>query len=379
MRYAFVGDLPDWIDYKNIRHGHSHIALLGWLYAGLYIFIVYLFELKGVIYSRLFWLNQFSVLGMLIFFPLFGYAGISIFFVSLFIFLTYAFIYLVFKDLPRKSSGFSHFLLKTSLFFLFISSLGTWALGLISVFSMRGTALYYAAIQFYLHFQFNGWLVFGVLALFFKILSRRNIKYSKLDAQLFFRLLFVSTLLTYALAISWSTPIDYIFWINGLGVLIQLASLIYLFKIIKEIVPKLKSIWSRDMMILLSISLLSFCIKVIIQTLVVIPYFATVSYTIRNFVIGFIHLLMLGCLSSFIIAMSHQFFERNKKFSIGIKIFVFAVVISELILFLQGLLIWLELGFMQYYYASIFLVSIFIPLGLFIYLMRLVREDKGIG
>jgi len=333
MRYAFVGDLPDWIDYKNIRHGHSHIALLGWLYAGLYIFIVYLFELKGVIYSRLFWLNQFSVLGMLIFFPLFGYAGISIFFVSLFIFLTYAFIYLVFKDLPRKSSGFSHFLLKTSLFFLFISSLGTWALGLISVFSMRGTALYYAAIQFYLHFQFNGWLVFGVLALFFKILSRRNIKYSKLDAQLFFRLLFVSTLLTYALAISWSTPIDYIFWINGLGVLIQLASLIYLFKIIKEIVPKLKSIWSRDMMILLSISLLSFCIKVIIQTLVVIPYFATVSYTIRNFVIGFIHLLMLGCLSSFIIAMNHQFFERNKKFSIGIKIFVFAVVISELILF----------------------------------------------
>jgi len=373
LRYAFVGDLPDSIVFSNIRHAHSHLALLGWIHGGLYVFIAFLFRLERAVYKKLYWVTQFCVLGMLISFSIQGYKFFSIVFVSTFIFLTYYFIYLVIKDLKKTSSDYSALFLKTALFFLFLSSLGTWSLAAIMGSSLKGSAIYYAAIQFYLHFQFNGWLTFGVFALFFKLLSLNNITIDSVRASFFYKLLLISTFLTYALAITWSTPVRYIFWINSLGVILQLAALVYFLKLIQGIRAELKRVLSSDLYTLLSISLLSFIIKVAIQTLVMFPYIATMSYTIRNFVIGFIHLLMLGCFSSFLIVMNHQFIERNKKISTGIIIFVFAVILTEALIFFQGFLLWLEAGFLKYYYEAIFGLSIFIPLGILIYFVRLSR------
>ena len=367
MRYAFVEGLPEWLSFNNIKHAHSHVALLGWLHAGLYIFIVFLYKLRRTVYQKLYWITQLTVLGMLISFPIQGYKLFSIIFTSLFIFLSYYFIYLVFRDLKKREKEPSITFLKTSLFFLFLSSLGTWALAFIMKSALKGSAVYYGAIQFYLHFQFNGWLIFGILALFFKLLSRNNIHVPPNKIRNFYRLLLLSTFLTFAIAVTWSTPLPYLFLINSIGVLIQLWALIYFIKLIQGIIPQLKNILSRNQFILLSVSLLSFILKIIIQTMVVIPYIATISYGIRNFVIGFIHLLMLGCLSLFFIALYQHFISINKKTLTGIKIFVVGIVISELVLFLQGILLWSRLGFFPFYYETILAVSILMPLGLIIF------------
>lgn len=370
MRYAFVGDLPEWISFKNIRHAHSHVALLGWLHAGLYIFIVLLYDLQRLVYQRLFWLTQATVLGMLISFPIQGYGGFSIVFVSIFIFLSYYFIYLVWNDLSQMPKDHSTIFLKTALLFLFISSLGTWGLAIFMNTGLRGSAWYYGAIQFYLHFQFNGWLIFGVLALLFRWLSMKNIELDHVKMIWFYRILLISAFLTFAIAVTWSTPLPFLFWINSIGVLVQLAALIIFIQIARKFTPKLRNIITKEIYVLLGIAMLSFVVKILIQTMVVIPYFATISYTIRNFVIGFIHLLMLGCISLFLIALFHHFIQLNTRLSTGMKIFVAAVVLSELLIFYQGMLLWVRMGFMDSYYVLIFVLSLFMPIGVIIYFLR---------
>jgi len=150
LRYAFVGGLPEWIQYRNIQHTHSHMGMMGWIYGALYIFIVRLFNLKRIVYRQLFWLTQCTVVGMLFSFPVQGYGPVSIFFTSLHLIFSYIFIFQVFRDLGLKKNSPSHIMLKTALILLFISTLGTWALGAIMNSPLKGTVWYYAAIQFFL-------------------------------------------------------------------------------------------------------------------------------------------------------------------------------------------------------------------------------------
>ncbi|MBK7427866.1 MAG: hypothetical protein IPI60_12975 [Saprospiraceae bacterium] len=66
LRLAFIIEI-DWIEFKNLRHGHSHVALLGWLYLAFYCLIWFLFlpeeqRIKKK-FSGLFWFTQLTVLG----------------------------------------------------------------------------------------------------------------------------------------------------------------------------------------------------------------------------------------------------------------------------------------------------------------------------
>ena len=119
MRLAFVVELP-WPPFRNLVHAHSHVAMLGWLYAALYVLIVVFFLPKerqsDKKYNVLYWLTQTSVLGMLVSFPIQGYAAFSISFTVLHVFLSYYFIYSVWKD-TRNSER-----LKDSISFRFLKT-----------------------------------------------------------------------------------------------------------------------------------------------------------------------------------------------------------------------------------------------------------------
>jgi hypothetical protein len=114
--------------------------------------------------------------------------------------------------------------------------------------------------------------------------------------------------------------------------------------------------------------LIALSFKIVIQSFVAFPNIAVISYTIRNFVIGFIHLLMLGCISLFLFGMINhiQVFDDSKARK-GLYIFMGGIVLSEFMLFLQGLLIWMKMGFIENYYMLLFAVSILLPLGAIIY------------
>lgn len=368
LRLAFVVEMPLWFKYRNITHAHSHIAMMGWLYCALLILIVQQFRLLRDVYRIYFWGSVLCSMGMMISFPIQGYGLYSIFFTSAHLVLSYGFIISIFRDLkPGKIQigNYAGLFLKTSLIFLFCSSLGTWMIGIMAGTGMRGSALYYGSIQFFLHFQFNGWFIFSAIAIFLKILHDRKIVLDEKSLKRFYFLLAISSVLTYALAVTWSTPDQIIFYINSAGVIIQFVAIIIFLQLLKENKVKITSQFSRWANFLLIFALSCFSIKVLIQTLVAIPYIATISYTVKNFVIGFIHLLMLGGMSCFLLGIyTRSHLSLSNGLRLGISIFILGFVLSEAILFMQGLLLWMSVGFMPGYYLLLFIVSAVMAIGI---------------
>lgn len=376
LRIGFITGFPDWLRYRYVLHAHSHVAMLGWLFSAFLILTISLFQLDSNHYKKLFWIIQISVVGMMVFFPIQGYGFVSITFTTLHLLTSYWFMWKVNQDLnkrPKEKDDYSILFLKTAFLFFFVSTLGIWALGPLMTSEWKGTAVYYAAVQFFLHFQFNGWFIFGIFGFFLKFLSDQKISFHSPYIIRFYRLLIISCVLTYALAVSWSTPDMFIFWTNSAGVLIQLIALYYLIRILRQVystlLPKL-NIWTRFAWI---VALIGFVVKIVIQGMVAIPALAKISYTIHNFVIGFIHLNLLGIISFFILGIFHQnrLYELDSiSRKLGILLIFSGILGSEAILFGQGVLLWVGYGFVQHYYLIIALVSALIPLGLLFYIFR---------
>jgi hypothetical protein len=373
MRAAFVLEMPTWFEYRNVQHAHSHVALLGWLFAIFYLSIVYTFKLTYKKYITLYWALQATVVGMLITFPIIGYATASIICSTLNIILSYIFAIKVWKDINHIWNGsIAKYFLKARLIFMMMSTIGTWAIGPIMAMGLKGTALYYGAIQFYLHFQFNGWFVFALLAVLFAILKNNNVTIDYKKGVQFFKILLISCVLTFALAITWSTPHISIFAINSIGVIIQLIALILFIRLLKNKILEFKKHISSYTSSVFSIAMVALILKILIQTVVVIPALAEVSYTIRNFVIGFIHLLMLGSLSLFAFGtIAHLI--KSKLSILGTSIFVIGVILTELLLFGQGLMLWQGFGFMPNYYFFIAIGSGVILIGLIVIFIHFLR------
>jgi hypothetical protein len=360
LRYSFIANMG--FNYRFLTHAHSHIAMLGWVYLMLFVLIVqYFLPEKKPIYNRLFWVTQCSVIGMMFSFPFQGYATVSIMFSTLHIFCSYYFVYLIWKHHKIQNKA-SQYLLKTALVFMVVSTFGVWCLG--PAISMLGqaSAFYQIAIQFFLHFQFNGWFLIAVLALFFHLL---NIENSKLFQQ-FYWLLIVSILLTFALPIQWFVPHTSLLWINGFGVVIQYFALYRCFKIIQPKLKFLKQNENKLVFYMYGFAIVSFFLKVVVQSLSLLPEFSQVVYQHRNFVIGFIHLMMLGIITGFLFGfiLQNRWVTFNGGLTFGVYTFTLGFVLTELLLIFQGGMFYFNKGMLPNYYFLLFFCSTLLPLGI---------------
>lgn len=373
LRYFYVN--PVAINYRYLTHAHSHVAMLGWVYLMLYLFIVHHFvPKKKPVYNILFWITEFSVIGMMLSFPFQGYAAISITFSALHVFSSYYFVRLIWKNHKVSSVPVKYFL-KAALVFMAVSTLGVLCLGPASATLGPSSAFYNIAIQFFLHFQFNGWFLFGVLALFLRYFPIQNMVLFKR----FFWVLIGATILTFALIVSWFAFHPILLWINGLGVVLQLLAGIYFIKLLQ---PHWKEFWMPLPALtkwMFRLALISFAIKVVFQTLSILPVVAKMAFQFHNFVIGFIHLMMLGVISGFLFAFllkTYRSFKNYKSVKIGVFSFLIGFLTTELLLILQGLFFYLGLGLIPNYYLILFICSIFLPLGIFIFILNLIQHDS---
>ena len=381
LRFAFVEELS-WMKFRFFLHAHSHVAMLGWIYLALYGFIVLQFiqpdSAKGKVFNRLFWVTQLSVVGMLLSFPVQGYGPVSITFSTLHIVCSYFFVWKAWPFLT-DSNSFATRMLRFALLFMVLSTFGLWGMGPIIATGMKGSALYYMAVQFYLHFQFNGWFIFAALALLFKQFENRDIPLPQKASHTFLVLLILSCVLTYALAVAWSQPLLIVFITNSLGVLVQLVALFFLYRIVRPLWNALLSKFEGQAKGLLQVAMLSFTLKIITQAAVALPFVAEAAYTIRNYVIGFIHLILLGAISTFIFALAYQegiLKYQSATVKYGILTFVCGILLSEFILLLQGTMLWAAMGFLPQYYEVIFSVSALMPLGILITLLGLLTPSQ---
>ena len=377
LRGAFVWGLS-WIDYLNVLHGHSHVAMLGWVYLALFMLLGSRFipaeKWTQPVYSRLFWFTQFTVFGMMIAFPLQGYGAVSISFSALHIFASYVFVYLLWRD-HRELRPEVALLLKTALVLMVISTIGVWLLGPIAGSGGRSSTIYQLAIQFYLHFQFHGWFTFAILALLLDVLTK-NSELNGTTFRRFYAMLLASVALTYGLVLAWGYGGLIPLVLNGLGLLLQLMALLLYLRLISDGRRKIFQNLSPSVRVLYRFGLISWIVKVAVQTVVLIPAAAEVSMVLRPLMIGFIHLTLLGFISGLLFAM---FFSTGNKLPAskwmyaGMIMFISGFAFTELLLFAQGLFYWFQWGQLPAYYELIFATSILLPVAIVLMIIHVIR------
>ena len=116
---------------------------------------------------------------------------------------------------------------------------------------------------------------------------------------------------------------------------------------------------------LVQFSFVSLALKLILQLFSALPAVATLAYNYRNFVIAYLHLVLLGCISLFLIGWSIKSFAVpvTKTLGTGMALFMIGFVCTEL------LLIATSLGGMinctiPYYNLLLLGFSVLLPVGI---------------
>lgn len=378
LRALFVFPING-VTYLYLLHTHSHIALLGWLYLLVYVLFVQVFSIKNEkeekFYTRLFWTTQLAVVGMMVTFPFQGYAAPSIAFSTLHILCSYAFVYRLWKNNSTKTNQ-EKILLKTSLFFMLFSTIGVWCLGPAVGMMGKASAFYQICIQFFLHFQFDGWFMTAFLALLFSFLFKeREMKLFRM----FYWTWCTSVVLTYSLPLSWYVEYSFLHIINAIGVIIQLVAFGLLVKPCLDYWKDSNNQKKRPLQFLLLLAGVCFLLRIVVQFSAVYEGLAEGLKGLRSWIVAFIHLNMLGILTGFglwLLVQSKRL-KVNILSKVGSYLLVIAFLGTESILFLQGYQGLVATVFIDNTMSLMFWISVLFPISIGCLLLSFVLKNKN--
>lgn len=362
------------VKHINILQAHSHVTFLGWGFLSVVSFIRAFFIHENSILNKAafiysFWIMVSSLVGMLISFPLQGYKLFSIVFLTVFLLFSYVYLFSLYKQIIPIKTTSSRFV-KWAIIYYYISSLGIWALSIITVKIGKGEE-YQHAISFYTHFLYNGFFVLSLFGLLFRYFEINKINLSKSRIKRFFITTNMAVIPTFALSLLWVSVPVFVVILGFLGATIQIVSLFYLWKIIKEIFSK--RIKTNPLnKFLLTVIFSSFFLKLIFQFFGAFPNITKMALNYKPyFVIGYIHLFTLGFMSLFIFFFNQLYLKRALS-HLGIYLLVIGIVLSETLLFTQGLLFYLQEKAINNYNLLLLMATILMPLGLLIILLRII-------
>ena len=352
--FPFLPEFP--LLYKNILHGHSHFAFGGWVMPMMVsLFLKYfpdLAEKTGYRHWRMIsFLLLGSAYGMMLSFPVQGYGPVSVCFSTLSMAAGYYMVFVVFKALKGREGKTSDRWIRWALIYFALSTAGPLATGPLIAMGYQGTPLYYNAIYFYLHFQYNGFFTFFVLALLYRLLENKG---QGLYGKKVFLLFNGACIPTCLLSVLWSQPPVLLNIIGGTGALLQVAGWMYLLKDLRTIRPK--PAWIRR---LLFFSFLSFSLKIGLQLFSAWPALAIMAYHHRNLVIAYLHLVLLGFISVSFFAAAWASFRQVKVIQYGLALFMVSFLFTESLLVAHALSVTVP-----FYAQWLFGFSIFFPLGI---------------
>lgn len=342
LRYKIAFSFP-FIDQKNLLHGHSHFAFAGWITQAIMILLVYyLYKNKQEnLFKRYSWIifsNLIVAYGMLISFAIEGYSFFSILFSTLCIFVSYIFAFLFWKDLNKlKVNRNSHLWFKAALIFSVISSVGPFCLAYMMSSHAINQKFYLTSVYYFLHFQYNGWFLFGCLGLFISKLTELNCEEKRFKT--IFWIFAISCVPSYFLSALWLPLHKIIYIIVVISAVMQFVGWIWFVKIIRNHISILKKEISNPGIWLMALAAISMSIKLILQLGSTIPALSQLAFGFRPIVIGYLHLVLLGLFSIFILGFifSEKVLVVNRTVTIGIVIFVSGVFINEILLMTQGI------------------------------------------
>lgn len=342
LRYKIAFSLP-FIDQKHLLHGHSHFAFSGWITQAIMVLLVgWLKSLTDNLtikrYQWILWANLITAYGMLISFPIEGYGKFSILFSILSIGVSYVFAIMYCNDLNKlQTKEVSHAWFKVALLFNVISSIGVYALTAMMISRNIHQTWYLAAEYFYLHFQYNGWFFFACMGLFtWKI---KPVMSQPVSKKIFwiFTCAFIPA---YFLSVLWfHFPLP-IYVLIVIAAVAQVTGWVWILQVLKKNGPYFTQHFSFTARWLMALSAIALSIKFLLQLGSVIPALSDLSYGFRPIIIGYLHLVLLGVITLFILGfmVTENYITISNTAKAGLIIFATGIIINEIFLMTQGVM-----------------------------------------
>ncbi len=340
MRYKIPFSLPA-LNQKHLLHAHSHFAFTGWISQTLYVLMIgfMIDQVKENIinkYKLIIIGNIICAYVMLVSFTIEGYGSVSIIFSTLSIFISYLFSYWYYKDLRKIASHPAKSWLNASLLFLVISSLGTFNLAYMMYSKSVDQHQYLGSLYFFLHFQYNGWFLFSAMGLFIAWLHNKSAVF-KIN-PLVFQLFFWACVPAYFLSTLWADLPVWLYVLVVIAAVIQFIAWIILALQLnqnREIIKAYFSPLSRFIFLLVA---LAFSIKLLLQLGSTIPWVSKLAFGFRPIVIAYLHLILLGVFTLFLLGYSYVngFINKSRLAIIGMLTIVAGVFLNEFVLLVQG-------------------------------------------
>ncbi len=367
------------LSYQNLLQSHSHVAFLGWGYIVVIGAIMYYFvsdvKKQSSVYKTTLAILLVTISFMLISFPLGGYKVFSIVLLAVFGLTSYVLSFRILKDLQGNNTSAK--LIRFGIYYYLLSSLATWFLAFVIV-TQGKTDLYYNTVYFYLHFLYNGFFVFVLFGLLFKIFENQHIVISEILKRSFFIYLNIACIPAYALSVLWSTDVLLFNVVGFVSSVLQFISLVFLIKIMRQAFLQIN--WHFISKLLLKFALFSYSLKIISQILSSFPYFVEKSLALKPFfIIGYLHLFTLGFLSVLLFLILDQLGKLNlhkPTSKVGILLFLAGVFITESLLFLQGFLFLFQFDAIKNYSLILLIFSFLMVVGLLVVYVNQFHKER---
>ena len=152
-------------------------------------------------------------------------------------------------------------------------------------------------------------------------------------------ILFVSACIpAYLLSALWLQVPLWFYILVVIAVLLQLAGWLIIVRVTKKILPAIRKkipVFTQRLFLLCAIAL---TIKLCLQSGSVIPSLSILAFGFRPIVIGYLHLVLLGVITLFIISyiFTLKLIPLTSTIKKGIVLFTVGIILNELLLMIQG-------------------------------------------
>lgn len=368
MRAYLLSPTP-WIDYDHILHAHSHLALLGWIFIGAFIIFLSLYWEKIESRKHALVILAALVISSLLMFFAFLYQGYGVFSIALstiHIWLEYWAGIFILRQLKKQVVPKSAKLFMIGgVIALFISSIGPYALAVISATGNKELPIFDMAVYFYLHFQYNGWLTMFLIGLFIIILSNRTLRMKESLARLAFWIYFIVLFPSYLLSVLWADLGFVVELIAAISIIGQWISVIVLLVSLKDSFKQMKSTVSKLTWMTVLLTFILLFIKSTLELGMIHPGLADMVNTTRSVIIGYLHLTLLGFISIFILVQYQLqgLTMMNRFYRMSFSIFFAGFVLNEILLFLQALGEWTNFYKIPFYGEGLLIAAVLLGIG----------------
>lgn len=341
LRFKMVASLP-WVNHKYFLHGHSHFAFSGWISLVLMVAIIQRIEQSGSrlptgLFKKVLLAHLFTAYGMLLTFPFQGYAFLSICFSTASILVSYVFVANIWRYCNAINWGpTASMAIRAALAFLVISSLGAFALAGLMASHAQSQPLYFSALYFFLHFQYNGWFFFAIAGLWIARFpgSGKGILHPGIKG------LVIACFPAAILSGLWMDVPGWVYILSGVIAIVQLVATLLTILGLKAGWSVLAAVLSNTEKWLLKLSFAAALIRILLQALSTIPMLSRFAFAYRPVVIGYLHLILLGCISLFLLSwlFGKGLWQKHPGFAVaGLALFLTGFLGTEGTLMMQGL------------------------------------------